>query len=339
MVAGNVRLYLGVEGGGTRTGAVIAAADGTILGWGEAGPANFLSVSLQTALQSTRKAVMLARAEAGLSSRQRFCAAAICIAGAGLVKDSGAMTRLAQSIAADTAVAKSDTDAAWTAAFPYGGPGLVAIAGTGSVVVGEDATGRRCQVGGWGYLIGDEGSGYSIGRAALAAVVRAHDSIGKPTGLTPRVLSWLGIDTVDELRDVIYSKTGDRRLIASVARPAFDTAEAGDEVARGIIEAAADELALAVAAGADQISDDGSIAVATYGALFGRAALLSRFATSLAAQAPRLQIVRDSMPALGGAVLLAMEAAAVRRDRALTEQIRSTMPSASEASRQGGSAP
>ena len=338
MVAGNGRLFLGVEGGGTRTGAVIAAADGTILGWGEAGPANFLSVGLQTALQSSRQAVMLARAQAGISSRQRFCAAAICIAGAGLVKDSGAMTRLTQSVAADTAVAKSDTDAAWTAAYPYGGPGLVAIAGTGSVVVGEDARGRRHQVGGWGYLIGDEGSGYSIGRAALAAVVRAHDGIGKPTGLTATVLSWLGIDTVGELRDVIYSKMGERRLIASVARPAFDTAEAGDEVARGIIQAAAEELALAVAAGAHHVSD-GSIPVATYGALFGRVSLLSRFATSLAAQAPRLQVVCDSMPALGGAVLLAMEAAAVRRDRALTDQIRSTMALVSEASCKGGSAP
>jgi len=316
--------YVGVEGGGTRTSAAIATAEGTVIGIGTSGPANFLSVPPRTALASTRTAVAAARAQAG-SRRRRFAGVAVCVAGVGLVRDTAVITRLTRAVAGDVVVAASDTDAAWAAAFPFGGPGIIAIAGTGSVAVAKDASGARHQVGGWGYLIGDEGSGYWIGRAALAAITHAADGTGRPVGFRSAVLHWLGAAAVNDLRDLLYARPGDRRLIASAAQPVLDAAERGDPAALGIVAAAADELAHAVVAASAHLPGAGPLPVALYGGLFARAGQRTRFAASLARLAPRLEITPDPMPALAGAVLLAMDAAAVPRDRAVIERLGTTI--------------
>jgi glucosamine kinase len=147
----------------------------------------------------------------------------------------GALSRagLARSVRVGT-----DADAAFHAAFE-GQPGLMLIAGTGSVAWARGPAGRA-RVGGWGQQLGDEGSGYAVGLAAMRAAVRAQDGRDAPTRLLPYVLSELGLDDPTELIPwaAAASKAEYAALVPLVAR----AAEEGDETARAILDQAVAEL-------------------------------------------------------------------------------------------------
>ena len=121
-------------------------------------------------------------------------------------------------------------------------PGLVLIAGTGSIAYGRNRASRAARAGGWGYVLGDEGSGYWIGRRALAAVVRQSDERGRPTLLTPRLLQHFGIHKPQELVHVVYYRTLRPSAIAALAIHVSLAAQEGDEVATEILTEGAEEL-------------------------------------------------------------------------------------------------
>lgn len=320
-------LYVGVEGGGTRTSAALAYRDGTVLGIGEAGPSNFLAVGVSDAVTSTCAAIEAAWQAAGCHP-QRLAGVAVCVAGAGRTDDPAPLGQIVQAIGADRVITASDIDAAWEAAFSDRTPGIVVIAGTGSNVIGRSTDGRAHQTGGWGHRIGDEGSGYWIGRKGLAAVARSHDGIEPPTAVTAEILRALGIDSPRQLHGVIYGDAADRRFIASLARPVFDAAAHGDTVALRIVAAAAEELAIAVAITAARMGDERPIPVARFGGLWHSPALSARFTAALLRHDPDMTIAPDTMPALGGAVLLALRAGTGGYDPAQREGVRRSIAAA-----------
>ena len=126
------------------------------------------------------------------------------------------------------------------------GPGLVLVAGTGSVAWGRNADGRVARSGGWGPLLGDEGSGHAVARAALARITRAADGREEPTELAPRLLDRLGLDGPEEL--VGWVTEASRADIASLAPEVVELADAGVAAAVDIVDEAVDELILAVGA-------------------------------------------------------------------------------------------
>jgi N-acetylglucosamine kinase-like BadF-type ATPase len=248
---------LGVDGGGTNARAVIADAAGRALGEGRAEAANLVRVGLATAVANVEKAVAEACANAGLSVAQ-ITTACFGLAGVGNAKHHAAMLAALQN-AFPRAAIKLETDARIALAGATDlQPGVVIIAGTGSISCGINAAGEFARAGGWGPIMGDEGSGAYIGRRALEAVVMAYDHRGAPTQMTAAVLQQFGVSAPPELPPVIYDASPEERQlvqqkIAQLSRVAVQCAQAGDWVATQILQDAALELARAATAVISQL--------------------------------------------------------------------------------------
>jgi N-acetylglucosamine kinase-like BadF-type ATPase len=126
--------------------------------------------------------------------------------------------------------------------------GIVIVSGTGSIAYGRNEQGEAARAGGWGYVLGDEGSGYWIGRLALRAVVRHADGRGRVTSLTPRLLAHFGVERATELIHKVYQDELNPRSIAAVAKYVQQARDEGDSVAASILNRAADELMTAATA-------------------------------------------------------------------------------------------
>jgi N-acetylmuramic acid 6-phosphate etherase len=245
-------LYLGIDGGGTGTVALLAtrgegAASWTLLGRGEAGPSNLQAVGSVRALSALDEAVVAAFTAAKLN-RVSVAAACLGLAGAARKEDQAVIldwaryVNLARQIEVTTdanLLLAAGTPAAW---------GLALIAGTGSIAYGRRADGQTARAGGWGHLLGDEGSAYALVMAGLQAVARAADEIGPPTRLTERFLTRLGLGQPQELVPTIYRGGWDRAALAGLAPLVLEAAETEDPVAANIVNEAARALA-ATAAG------------------------------------------------------------------------------------------
>jgi N-acetylmuramic acid 6-phosphate etherase len=252
-------LCLGVDGGGTHTVALLASRDGAVLGRGEAGPSNLHAVGAQRALQALDQAVAAAFAAAGLAregcARVPVAAACLGLAGCGreeeraVIRDWATGTHLADHVQVTT-----DVSLLLAAGTP-GGWGVAVVAGTGSIAYGRSADGREARAGGWGPLLGDEGSGYSLALRALQAVARAADGRGPATLLQERLLSQLGLERPQQLIPWL-SGGGDRTAVAALAPLVLEAADAGDQVASGIAEEGARGLAFAAEAVARSLNMD-----------------------------------------------------------------------------------
>jgi N-acetylmuramic acid 6-phosphate etherase len=240
-------LCLGVDGGGTHTVALLASADGAIGGRGEAGPSNLQAVGQEQALRALDEAVGAAFRSAGLA-RVPGGAACLGLAGAGreedqrLVREWAARVELAERVEVTTDVAlllAAGTPAGW---------GLALVAGTGSVAYGRSEDGRTARAGGWGPLLGDEGSGYALALGALRAVTRAADGVGPASLLSERLLEALGLGAAQELIPWLRGAGRDRAQVAALVPLVLEAAARGDAVARELAEAGARDLALAGAA-------------------------------------------------------------------------------------------
>lgn len=210
------RYFAGWDGGGSKTSIVCIAPDGTILLQAETGALNINGNDIQQARNSLSQALgRMAALPGGLDG-----CAGLCIAAAGV--SSGAQGALFSAFGTQ--------------------PGMVLIAGTGSICYGQDAHGRTVRCGGYGYLIDDEGSGYAIGRDMLAAIVRAEDGRTAPTALHQAVFQTLQLSRVEELVGFLYGKSTDKKDVAALAPLCAATARQGDEAASAILDKAARAL-------------------------------------------------------------------------------------------------
>jgi N-acetylglucosamine kinase-like BadF-type ATPase len=239
-------LLLGVDGGGTKTRAVIADAQHRVLGEGTAGPSNPLRVGIGSAAAAIREAVDKACAAAGVR-RGDIVAAEVGLAG---VRRGDLRLRMREALSGlgiHSIEVVTDADIALFGATE-GAPGLVIIAGTGSVCCGLNAQGTHVCAGGWGPLAGDEGSGSWIARRALQAMARSSDGRGTETVLGDAACSYFNVATTDDLLIAIYSPGMTNDRIAGFGKFVIETAQAGDRVAREIVVEAGRELGLAAVA-------------------------------------------------------------------------------------------
>jgi N-acetylglucosamine kinase-like BadF-type ATPase len=232
---------LGIDAGGTKTTCRLADERGAVVADAH-GPGANLHTAGELAVEKVLHDVM----EGALRGRG-IVPAAICLGIAGVDRTDEAQTvrALMRRIAHQSRVlVVNDALVALEAAAPDQ-PGIVIIAGTGSIVFGRNAQGEAARAGGWGHMIGDEGSGYWIGREALAAVMRAGDGRGPETGLTVEVLAHFGLADISRLPRIVYDREVPRKSVAALGALVQQVAQQGDAVAMGVLERGAEELVLA----------------------------------------------------------------------------------------------
>jgi N-acetylglucosamine kinase-like BadF-type ATPase len=190
-------------------------------------------------------------------------------------------------------------------------PGVVVVAGTGSIAYGRDDASRAARAGGWGYLLGDEGGGYWIGRSALGAVVRQFDGRGPATTLTEMVLSRMQLGSPTELISAIYHGGLHRYAIASIAPLVQEAADQGDAIAAEIVDRAAAELAAAASSVIVRLGMRGDPfpTILAGGVFRGLPSLVRLVSTRVAEIAPRSTVQRLEVEPARGAVTLALAAA------------------------------
>ena len=245
--------WLGVDGGGTNTRAVIADEAGRTLGQGHAEAANYHRVGLEAAVNSITRAVNEACLKAGIRPEQ-ITTACFGLAGVSHPEHHRTMlTALKAALPLSDILLETDARIALAGATDLR-PGVVIIAGTGSIACGINSHDEFARAGGWGPVMGDEGSGTDIGKRALEAVMEAFDGRGRRTRLTEKVLHHFKVSAPAELPGVIYSSSIQvMREVAQLSRIVVEAAEEGSVTARAILDSAANELARATVAVIEQL--------------------------------------------------------------------------------------
>lgn len=272
--------YLGVDGGQSSTKAVIGDTSGRILGRGSAGPCNHVSADEARVkfLRTIGECVSAARADAELGRDVRFRAA--CFGMSGGPEDKQAL--LKEVVDADQWLVTHDGMIALSGALA-GENGIVAIAGTGSLVFGRNGS-RVMRAGGWGYVFGDEGGAFWIAKQALRAALRYEEGWGEKTRLHAMLLAATGAKSANEALHRFYTPGWHRSRVARLASEVDKAAESGDEAAAGILREAGEVLAEFVAAVRNGLWSQGEPVTASFiGGVFRSAAVLARFGEVLQA--------------------------------------------------------
>jgi len=300
---------VGVDGGGTTTEAVAVTADGRVLGRGEGGPSNYQVVGEEAAVAELVCAVRRALGDDGPGSR-RVEGIFAGVAGVNHPRDAVRIERgLARAFPEAAIWVENDAVAALGGAVGTGA-GIVIIAGTGSIATGRNAAGERCRAGGWGPLLGDEGSAYDISRRALVAVARAADGRGPETSLGGIMLCHLRLASPEDLYERMYIDAMPRHEIAALYPLVAQAASEGDAVAAALLDRAVEELAAAVIAVArrlDLLRETFPLAPA--GGVFRRSeGMAGRVARAVARRAPGARLIRPRARPVFGAAALALKA-------------------------------
>jgi glucosamine kinase len=298
---------LGIDVGGTSTVCLLANEEGTVMAEARDAGANLQRVG-ELALEKVLHRVM----EAALAG-QPMMPSAIClgIAGVDRVDDQSVVRGIMDRIGYKAAILIVNDALIALQAGVGDGPGIVVVSGTGSIAYGRNARGEAARAGGWGYVLGDEGSGYWIGRLALRAVVRHADGRGRETSLTPLLLGHFGLTRTTELVHQVYHEDLAPGAIGALARYVQQARDDGDLVAAEILDHAGEELVTAAAAVMKRLGmDRESFSFVLGGGVFHAVPWLCNqlkvLLPSLASDSRTILLEKD--PALG-AVQLALAAA------------------------------
>ncbi len=311
---------LGLDGGGTKTVALVANEKGRVLGRGEAGPANYHTAGLGPASEAIRKAVRTAIDDAGLVN-SALDAAFFALAGVDRPNDRQVMAGIIAGLSL-TCPVHLDHDASAALAGATGGkPGVVVIAGTGSISFGEDGSGARVRAGGYGPILGDEGSGYDIGRKALIAALRSEDNRSPATVLAQRIKQRFMLDKLPDLINLVYGNPAplQRPQIAALAPMVVEAAQEGDAISREILRVAGRELGLLAAAVLQQLKWERNFAVPVsgVGGVFAAGNMLGLPMQQVIKSAcPQAEIMTPKHTPTYGAVLLALKSLGIHLEEA-----------------------
>jgi N-acetylglucosamine kinase-like BadF-type ATPase len=320
-----MKVVLAIDGGGSRTRCLAIDPNGRVLGHAESGPSNHLLINVDIVRRSITEAIGEALSSSGLNNDAVACVSA-GLAGVDFDgADAPQMESLLNDLGFDNLAINGDMVIAHAGAL-QSRPGVVALAGTGSVTLGIGSDGERVKIGGWGPIYGDEGSAYRIGQMALRAAARAYDGRGTATGLTDALLSALGLTNFRETVTRVYVQRMEPREIAALARVAYEVAEAGDEVARYLFTTAADELAHSVEAAAQQLRMDANELFVSYqGSVLESCRLLhERFVEQLKRSLPRAMVMVPEFEPVIGAYLLGCNALGWPFDEGVRDELKRT---------------
>ncbi len=300
-------LYIGLDGGGSNTRVRLVSGTGDVLGSGQAGPSNPQASGLEAAEREISLAIQKAFQEAGIDS-QPVTAACFGIGGAERADAKRALEKWALATVAARAKIVNDGEIL-LAAGSLENWGIAVVAGTGSIAWGKTRDGRMARSGGWGYLIGDEGSSFELAREGLRAAVQAADGRGEPTRLLEAILAHWHLNDPLEIIPSVYRAGSRPADLAALAPVVVKVAEEGDPIAHALLVGAGDSLAACALAvtGRLELQDEPIPLALTGGLLLSndliRARLLEAFENAGCALGP-IELVQDPV---AGAVRLARE--------------------------------
>ena len=298
------RYLLGVDGGATKTLAGVLDLQEGALYLGHGGPSNEDAVGSKAAVEALLGAADAAIEAAGIE-RGDLGAAVLAVAGTNTDSIAGHL----KDTRDDGWIVINDVVGAW-ATVNGGGPAVAAIAGTGSNVFGVGPEARSWRTGGWGHLLGDEGSGYWLGNESIRAALRDRDGSGPRTKLGEVACSFFNVGDIEELVTLVYSKPLTKSEIAALAVETGNLADAGDDVARQLYERAAELLGGQITTVIEQTGLTGAFPVGLIGSAYRAGEVfISPLRARVARSAPEAEIRRVEMPPVGGSLTLAARAA------------------------------
>jgi glucosamine kinase len=235
-----VSIFLGIDGGGSKTLCVIGDQN-SVWGTGTSAGSNVVRVGEAGAQESLGAAIRQACAAANISP-SRIEKTCVGIAGGALPEIAGVVRRLVSGFVTGEVAVVGDMVIAMEAAFGSG-PGVIVNAGTGSIAYGRNSAGQTARAGGWGFAISDEGSGHWIGRSAVAASMRAFDETGAESAgpLLEGIMDSWGVNARDRM--VVAANGSPSPNFAALLRTVLSAADSGDAAARAVLTQAGVELA------------------------------------------------------------------------------------------------
>jgi len=296
-----VAFFLGIDGGGTKTECVIGD-EYQVLGRSLGNTIKIKKVGKQAAAEALNRAIEEACQQAGVGSLQ-FSRICIGIAGSSIPEVTEWTYGSLKRFAFGDAIVMNDAQIAHHAAF-HGGPGVLVIAGTGSNVFGINERGEPGRAGGWGPIISDEGSGFWIGRTAVANAMRAHDSLRSTNLLTAIMRAW----RLNSLQEVVsMANSNPPPDFASLVPEVMRSADEGDSLAREILTSAATELAqLARIVIRKLWPAGGDTSIAVTGGIFAHSAQIREiFAHTIRAERPGINLNLEPVHPVMGALEIA----------------------------------
>ncbi len=304
-----MKYYIGVDGGASKTAALVIDEAGEPHGRGLAGGSNHLRVGIEAATRNIERAVNIALVEAGVAIKSveyAYCG----IAGADHpAHHQRVVDALKIFFPRGNFIVDTDARVALTGAIGFES-GVVIIAGTGSVAFGRNSEGNEARAGGWGPTLGDEGSGYAIARDGLSAIVRAHDGRGRATKMTDMLCDDYDMCSPEDLPRFVYATTTHADDIARYGKLVIEAARLADPVASEILDRAGRELADCVAAVARKLKmTETQFPVAYVGGAFNAGELLLEpMRTHLLSDAPQATLIPPKRSPVEGAGMMAIRA-------------------------------
>jgi glucosamine kinase len=322
------RYVMAIDGGATKTLAAVLDLDERAVHLAQGGPSNEDAVGTRAAVAALLEVADRALALAGIEE-QELATVVVAVAGT----DTDAIAREVCSARSEDWIVVNDVVGAWAAATGAK-PGVGAISGTGSNVFGVGPSGSTWRVGGWGHLLGDEGSGYWLGVESIRAALADRDGSGPKTELRRAATGFFDVASVEALAPLVYAKPLTKGEIASFATETAKLAEQGDAVARDLYTRAAGELAdqiltvirhvglgddTAEAEHVDGANGSGGFPVGLIGSAYRAGAVfVDPLVAAVHAAAPRAYVAVVEMAPVGGSLELA--ARTIGRADALAEQ-------------------
>ena len=291
-------LFIGIDGGGTHSTAVAATRDGQVVALTHEGGLNFHNIGVEPVRQRLENMVNTLCREADAPFE------AVCVGMSALdaPADKATLVRFTGGLFSPGQLDLQSDAYIALMGFTRGEPGMIVICGTGSMLLLADEQGNQHVSGGWGYLLGDAGSGYTLAREGLIAAIDAHEGTGSPTPLTALACTYFDSPTLRDIINHVYAPDFTPDRLAGFARHVIAQAESGEPVAADILRRNMERLARQAAQLLKKSPD--ARRAGLYGGIFEHSHLAqSLFADTLLSLCPQAEICALEYPPELGAII------------------------------------
>ncbi|WP_042222330.1 N-acetylglucosamine kinase [Oceanobacillus manasiensis] len=317
--------YIGIDGGGTKTHALLADGNGTIISQAISGASNPNAIGEQQLIEVFQSLFKELDNEEGTRLKK------VKVVYAGIAGSANPANRtileaiLASILPQAKIVVEPDAICALYSGT-YGKAGIVQIAGTGSIAYGMNESGEQERVGGWGYLIGDEGSGYAIGRAGITAALKSLDGREEPTILLKMLYDHFNVSHPQELIKSVYDAEQPKSVIAPLSRIVFQAYLKDDPVAQTILEQSAKDIASQIKALYRKLfNGEERTKVVLCGGVFQEKGIMPRLLEKNLEDVLQLMLVQPEIPPVGGSLIGAYKQANIQINTHILEQMKITL--------------